>query len=179
MAYLLKELPEDSVIAEFSTKYTKLSPPYFGSLLKILKLAADLDQHMNHYFQLHDLSDGRYSILHLLYRSGSEKGMIQSDLAKKINVTRSSMTSFIDCLEKAKLIQRVSDEKDRRVFYIQLTKLGREKIEKILPEHMQMMSRLMKCLNDSEAKQLNSILEKLLNNMDEAFDPEKCTKKTK
>jgi len=165
MSFLLKELPEDEAVREFSSRYTKLGSPYFEALMRLLKISSDLQHHMESYFQTHGLSDGRYSILLLLYRCNCEQGFSQSEIAKKMCVTRASMTSFIDSLEKDGFVVRKPDTKDRRIIYIQLTPKGVKKIEAVLPEHMRMMAQFMKCINKGEAEQLFTILDKLLANL--------------
>jgi DNA-binding MarR family transcriptional regulator len=49
-----------------------------------------------------------------------------SNLGKKINVSKSQMTSRVDQLVSEGLIERVNDNQDRRIIRIQLTKNGKE-----------------------------------------------------
>ncbi|MNS82666.1 Transcriptional repressor MprA [compost metagenome] len=165
MSFLLKELPEDEAIKEFSSRYTKLGSPYFEALMRLLKISSDLEHNMEAYFQTHGLSDGRYSILMLLFRCNCPQGFSQSEIAKKMCVSRASMTSFIDSLEKDGYVVRKPDTVDRRLIYIQLTPKGHKKVEAVLPEHMRMMAQFMKCINKTEAEQLYNILDKLLGNL--------------
>jgi DNA-binding MarR family transcriptional regulator len=171
MSFLLKELPEDEAVREFSSRYTKLGSPYFEALMRLLKISSDLEHHIESYFKGHGLSDGRYSILFLLHRCNCPEGFSQSEIAKKMCVSRASMTSFIDSLEKDGFVRRRPDTVDRRLIYIELTDKGSKKVEAVLPDHIRSLAQFMKVLNKTEAEQLYSILDKLLGNL-EIF--EKC-----
>jgi DNA-binding MarR family transcriptional regulator len=59
-----------------------------------------------------------------LHRRGDEKGTKPTDLAQSALITSGAMTSRLDRLERARLIERRPDPGDRRGVLVQLTERG-------------------------------------------------------
>ena len=60
------------------------------------------------------------------------------------------------------MVQRTYSKEDRRVILAGLTKIGKEKIESILPEYEKMLVTFFSSLSIEEQKALIKILNKLL-----------------
>lgn len=74
------------------------------------------------------------------------KRIISSDLAKALGVTRSAISQIVNKLEKEHLVERVPDEKDRKIAYIELSEsaLGvydglKRKISRVMSEVIRKM----------------------------------------
>lgn len=75
------------------------------------------------------LSFGDFDVLNTLRRRGEEQGTNPRDLARSSLITSGAMTSRLDRLERAGLIERTLDPNDRRGVRVHLTEQG-EKLAK-------------------------------------------------
>lgn len=77
----------------------------------------------------------------------------------------SSTTQLINRLDKAGLVSRVPDKKDRRVIRHTLTNEGLQDLQQMKEEKMKQAKKLFSKLDDSDIKTLITIMEKLLHNI--------------
>ena len=92
-----------------------------------------------------------------LYNKGNLR--IQ-DLIDKLLSTSGNMTVVIRNMIRDGYIFKVADEKDKRSYLIGLTPLGRETIEKILPEHYNNIGKIFSVLSLKDQEDLAQILKK-------------------
>jgi DNA-binding MarR family transcriptional regulator len=78
------------------------------------------------------LSFGDFDVLNTLRRVGDERGTNPSELAQSSLITSGAMTARLDRLERARLITRASDPKDRRAVRVHLTEEGQQLAEQAL-----------------------------------------------
>jgi MarR family 2-MHQ and catechol resistance regulon transcriptional repressor len=60
-----------------------------------------------------------------------------SDLAAQTGLSTSGVTRVVDRLERAGLVTRQACASDRRASYAALTDAGRERLESVVPQHLQ------------------------------------------
>lgn len=106
------------------------------------------------------LSQGRFLILIVMNRQPDQETN-PSILAKKIGVTRATMTGLIDGLEKEGLIRRAVHKNDRRKQSLRLTEKGRHVLENLLPDYWSRLYNLMNGLTKKELTTLIKLLEKV------------------
>lgn len=104
------------------------------------------------------LTTPQFGVLDVLMRKGS---IPLKKISDELMVTGANITCVMDNLEKEDLVRRVHSKSDRRVINAELTAKGKNKLEKIYPDHVKSLSDYMKKLNDTEIKQLSALLEKL------------------
>lgn len=109
---------------------------------------------IENYLARYDLTSGKFNILLIVKHQGSEEGMSQIEMSKRLIVTRSNMTKMVDKLEKEKLVARVSLEGDRRVNIIRITKKGSDVLDKVWPGYENLLISLVEVLDDAEKKSL-------------------------
>lgn len=83
----------------------------------------------------HDLKPWQAGILMIL---DANPGMSQKELAKKMNITPSSITTAIQKMERLEFITRQPDEQDQRILRLYLTEKSREYKDKILESGRQL-----------------------------------------
>ena len=66
-------------------------------------------------------------------------------------------------MEKEEYIGRTKDDKDRRISYIILTEMGKNRIESLLVEGQKMSEDFSKEISDEEFVIFNRVLEKFIN----------------
>lgn len=104
------------------------------------------------------LTLSQFAVLEALYSKGDMTvGMVRDSILSSMG----TISVIVNNLIKMNYIQRIPDEKDRRVCILSLTKEGKELIAKVLPENIKMIQDYMKRLDEKEQDQLLYLLKKL------------------
>lgn len=85
------------------------------------KIVADMKEQIDD-----DLTSDQHLTMRYINRSGT---CTSSKLAEVFHVNKSAITAIINRLSAKGYIERVPDERDRRVIYLQLTDRGNEVVE--------------------------------------------------
>jgi MarR family 2-MHQ and catechol resistance regulon transcriptional repressor len=104
------------------------------------------------------LTPSQFGVLETLYHLGP---LMVSQLADKHLKSRNNFTVVVDNLEKQGLVRRERSGEDRRAVWVHLTEAGRERIEQVLPEHVQAVVQDMEVLTAEEQEQLGVLLRRL------------------
>jgi DNA-binding MarR family transcriptional regulator len=81
-------------------------------------------------------------------------------LAERAGVTRATVTTLVDGLLKAGLVQRFAAEADRRSVMVKLSPQGAELARMLVATHAQWIGNLFKHLSEAECTQLGALLSK-------------------
>lgn len=98
---------------------------------------------------------------HLLILIAENDGIMQRDLAEKMDVRPSSMTEMITKMEKAGFISRQQDERDQRIMHIFLTEKGKSSVEDSQKNDIMLTASLFQGLTDEEITEMLRLTEKL------------------
>ncbi|MBL8029255.1 MAG: MarR family transcriptional regulator [Fibrobacteres bacterium] len=102
------------------------------------------------------LNPSEFGVLEMLHHKG---GQPVQKVAEKILVTSGTITYVIDKLVKKGLIRRRQCEKDKRVFYVELTDKGSSIIKEIFPKHKKAIDEMFKHVNgEVKSMLLNSLI---------------------
>lgn len=172
---LLKDLPRYDCLLEGVREFPDLDPSACEAYLHLLRTGDEVFGVVERYLGEHNISQGRFSVLMLLWKSGvgATEGFpgrccpiraphTPAELADAAGVTRATMTGLIDTLERDGLVRREPDPNDRRMMWVQLTPKGEEFIQSLLPGHFRLMASLMQGLSHAERKTLVGLLHKIL-----------------
>ena len=99
------------------------------------------------------------------------EGPTQQELSAKSFRSKPAVTIAMDTLERLQLIERRSDEFDRRINRIYLTELGRAEYEKARAHIEKLQLTYFKGFDTTEMIQLESGLAKLAANIAAEYDP--------
>ncbi len=105
------------------------------------------------------LTTPQFGVLNVLQKNGS---VPLKKISDELLVTGANITCVVDNLEKQTLVKRVPSKVDRRVINAELTAKGKQKLNKIYPDHVKSMNEFSKRFTDTEVKQLTGLLEKLI-----------------
>ena len=106
------------------------------------------------------LSDGKFCTLVVLHQH-SKEGIAPSVLAEKVGVTRATISTTLQRMERDGLVSVKPAESDGRGKVVRLTRQGTDFMAEILPPHYLRVSKLMEKLTEAEQKQLITLLKKL------------------
>ncbi|MDO5302211.1 MAG: MarR family transcriptional regulator [Tissierellia bacterium] len=112
----------------------------------------------------HGLTLSQFMVLEVLYAKGD---MTVGEVRDKILSTVGTISLIVNNLVKQGYVERLGDEKDRRVSILHLTPEGREIIGRVFPENQQLIEESMAKLSEDEKKQLLYILKKMGGKLDE------------
>jgi MarR family 2-MHQ and catechol resistance regulon transcriptional repressor len=131
-----------------------------------MKATRSLQRHAERSIERFGLGFSDFAILELLLAKGPQK---VSDIGRRVNLTSGSITSAIDRLETAGLVERTFDAVDRRSRIVELTTRGRAQIVKAFDVHATAMEKAAAGLSKAERATLLPLLKKLGAAADERF----------
>jgi DNA-binding MarR family transcriptional regulator len=111
-------------------------------------------------FEEHGITGAQFGVLRCVADAGAD-GLMLSDLSKRLMVTCGNITGVADRLEQAGYVLRERRPDDRRVVLACLTPEGLALYRKIMPEVLDLLSRLMAGLTPEEREAVTSCCEKL------------------
>lgn len=79
--------------------------------------------------------------------------LTSTEIGRKLDIEKGSLTALIDQLENNKLVIRCQDTNDRRRTLISLSTKGREEIEKMLAYHQHKISELFTEVDPADTEQ--------------------------
>jgi len=132
------------------------------ALLGTYYTAAQLRKKASEFLRPFGLTDVQFNVLMLLkHQSGPGAGLNQAQLSGMMLVNRADITSVIDRMEKANLVNRNAAPSDRRCNIIKLTGHGRQVLNQIEPLYFEEVKKVMNGLTEKEQNRLIEMLEKI------------------
>jgi DNA-binding MarR family transcriptional regulator len=108
------------------------------------------------------LQAGEFDVLATLRRSGEPCALTPTALYEATMISSGGMTSRIDRLEKAGLVERRAHPTDRRGSLVALTPQGRALIDEAVGRHVANERAILASLTPAEQGELDRLLAKLL-----------------
>lgn len=110
---------------------------------------------LRHQVERHGLTFTEFAVLEVLLHKGT---LPAGEVGDRVLLTSGSMTYVLDKLQKNELIRRKPCPDDRRVVHVELTDSGRRLIEKVFPEHADLIRELFSVLQSNEQQQMTDQL---------------------
>ena len=132
------------------------------ALLSAYYTSARLKKRATEFLRPFGLTDVHFNVLMLLqHQSEPNGGLSQTELSGMMLVNRADITSVIDRMEKAKLVNRTVIPADRRCNIIKLTSRGKYLLDQIEPLYFEEVKNIMKGLSEKEQARLIEMLDKI------------------
>jgi DNA-binding MarR family transcriptional regulator len=103
-----------------------------------------------------------YSVLRVLQLSGPPYELTTGELGDTVLRSSGGITLIVDRLERAGLVERVSDRADRRRVVVRLTPAGRELAQRASAAYARERRRIIKALSSEEVEQTDAAIRLLL-----------------
>ena len=110
------------------------------------------------------LTPCQFEVLMILWE---EDGILLSELGRRVSRDGPTITGVIDRMEKKMLVKRKRDSRDRRAVRVVLTSKSRGMEEQLSITKKKILERITKHLSTREINQLDSMLVKMMKNMEE------------
>ena len=152
--------PSNLSIARAKARAADIQEEDIQAALLLMDVASKMSVAKEALYARHGLTAGRFEILR---RLKEEPGcaLTPSDLARITGVCKTTMTQFVDTLERDGHVRREDNPADRRAKRVVLTRSGRAVVGKILPDHFERLANFARALTAAERKELCAILSKL------------------
>jgi DNA-binding MarR family transcriptional regulator len=125
------------------TDATPLDPEQLAAYLALKEVSSLLEHAVERQLRIDgDLSGPQFQILARLDASAAGR-LSMTDLADGLVYSRSGLTYQAGLLETAGLISRSPGEDDERSVTVTLTPAGRDRLNQVMPGHVELVQRLM------------------------------------
>lgn len=152
----------DRLVAVWREREPDLDVASLEVVGRLLRAAAHVERAREAALAPHGLSLGDYDVLATLRRVGGDAGVNPKDLAGSALITSGAMTSRLDRLESAGLVERRPDPVDRRAVRVRLTRAGRTAADRALADVLAAHEDLLSPLSRRERESTAAALRKLL-----------------
>jgi len=105
---------------------------------------------------------GRFTVLRALFLGGHK--LTQNEIAGRLMITSASVTFLIDGLEKEGLVERSTNEQDRRITDVVLTARGKEVCEDLIPAMARLAAQFCQGFSGSEKETFLGLLMRFWHN---------------
>jgi len=162
----------DFCISDIASKYDAIDPVVEGVVDRVTTISKHLGRGFEETLADHGLNYGEYRLLLRLATRTEDNRMSAGELSRALLLSSGAMTNRLDQLEKAELIRRVRDTKDRRGVHVELTDKGRSIIDGAVTEQAAKEIDVLSVLSAPELSKLNQLLRKVLISMETQVDAE-------
>jgi DNA-binding MarR family transcriptional regulator len=152
----------DTLVDEWREERPDLDTSPLEVLSRVSRLAKHLERRRAGIFSSYGLDLGTFDVLAALRRSGPPYELTPGLLLGPTLVTSGTMTNRVDRLEEAGLVERRSDQRDRRGVLVRLTDAGRARVDACLTDLLADEENLLAGLPSPKREQLASLLRTLL-----------------
>lgn len=129
------------------------------AVLNIVHTAGFLSQAGGGLFRAYGLTEAQFNVLFALHYATHP--LTQTELGRRLVVTRASITSLIDKLEEKGLVERRAVEGNRRIYHLIRTDEGKELFAQVEPVYRDRIHAAMNELSAEEQRTLIGMLERV------------------
>lgn len=148
--YFLKELPTRQMLEAYQKRFPTMRIDTIEAALRLLRKASLLLRILDAYFATHNLSQLRFLILVVIDREIDRDGLMASEIAARLDVSRPVMARTLKTLSDDELLDFDEHDADGRAKLIRLTSKGRRILREVLPGYYQKIEQFMvSSLDDS------------------------------
>ncbi|PRY27155.1 DNA-binding MarR family transcriptional regulator [Pseudosporangium ferrugineum] len=137
---------------------TNFDDPRFTAIGLFMEAYTGLTNRFAAQFEQHRLSPVEFEVLMRLARSPNNR-LRMTDLAGQTSLSTSGVTRVVDRMDREGLIRREACASDRRSSYAVITPAGIQRLEEILPGHLDLMQRWF--IGQLSPQQLDQLMESL------------------
>jgi len=126
--------------------------------IKLMRATNSVSARVDNHKTTGELSATQFGALEMIYHLGPVN---QSEIGKKLLISKSNVVAVVDKLEADELVRRERSLEDRRCVFVHLTEKGRSLISALLPEHVAAITQEMHYLTPDELVELGRLCRKL------------------
>lgn len=154
--------PIDRLIEQWRRERPDLELDAMATFGRLGRLHAVANSSIEAVFADHGLTIADFDVLAALRRSGDPFVLRPTDLSRQLMLSPAGMTSRLDRLAEAGLVDRSPDPEDRRSWLVRLSTEGRRKVDAAVTDHVANEERLLASLTSRQRRALDDALRTLL-----------------
>lgn len=131
--------------------------PEEEAYLNLLRTADQLAGEVKSLLQTYGLSEPMYNALRIVGARGAS-GIPSQSIAHDMVCRSPDMTSLVDRLCKAKLVERTRSKEDRRVVMVSVTSQGKDMLASLKKPTQKLVSSMLNHMNSKQLATLNQLL---------------------
>jgi DNA-binding MarR family transcriptional regulator len=136
-------------------------------LSRVTRLGRHLDRQRTVVFARHDLETWSFDVLSALRRATDPPHLSPGQLLAQTLVTSGTMTNRLDHLEQRGLVRRRPDTTDARSVRVQITTLGKRRVDAALKDLVDRENAILSSLDEPERAVLAGLLRRVIAPFDE------------
>ena len=153
-----------------AARYPDLNPAACEAFLTVRQVGDAIRAEQEQRLAADGISLGRFMVLAVLDRT-PDQPLPASELAEAAGVTKQTVTSLLDGLERDRLVSRQPCANDRRSVRVRLEPAGRALLERVLPGLYRRQVEVMSDLSAAEQAELTRLLRKVHTDPPRRADP--------
>jgi DNA-binding MarR family transcriptional regulator len=141
--FFLKELPTQQMLQNYGARFSGMDVDAVDAALRLLRRASLLMRELEAYFAARGTSQTRFLAMIMIDREPDQAGLLPSEIAGRLDVSRPVVTDTIKALERAGLLGSTRDGVDARAKRVSLTAEGRAALADLLPGYFKLIADFM------------------------------------
>lgn len=141
--FFLKELPTRQMLQNYHARYPDMDAGAVDAALRLLRRGSLLMRELEAYFATHGSSQTRFLAMIVIDREPEQAGLLPSEIADRLDVSRPVVTDTIKALERAGLLGSIRAAEDGRAKRVTLTLEGRAALVDLLPGYFALIADFM------------------------------------
>ena len=141
--FFLKELPTRQMLEKYHKNFPQMKVESVEAALHLLRSASLLMRELDAYFAKKQLSQLRFLVLIVLDREPSCDGLMASEIADRLDVSRPVTTRTLQTLQDDGMLEFANHGADGRAKLVTLTSQGKQKLRNVLPGYYKVIEDFM------------------------------------
>ena len=141
--FFLKELPTRQMLESYEARYSDMNADAVADALVLLRRGSLLMRELDAYFTVHGLSQTRFLVMIVIDREPELGGLLASEIADRLDVSRPVVTETVKALARAGLLNSAQAPEDGRAKRISLTPSGQAALSDLLPGYFAIIADFM------------------------------------
>ncbi|MFI2423344.1 MarR family winged helix-turn-helix transcriptional regulator [Streptomyces sp. NPDC018955] len=154
--------PVDAIVEQWARVRPDLDTAGMEVFGRVFRLARAMGDRMEKEYAAYGISRGEFDVLATLRRSGEPYTLSPRQLSATLMLTTGGMTGRLDKLERAGLLRRSPDPRDRRGLQVTLTEAGLRLIDAAVGAGLAVQTEALSALGGERAGELAGLLRELL-----------------
>jgi len=155
--------PVEAMLEQWTRERPDLDPSSLGLVARVARLARTIEENAKTVLDRFGLSESDFQLLAALRRAGPDYQQSPRELLEPLMVSSGGLTTWIDRLEQAGLVQRQPNPEDRRGILVQLSDKGRALADEVLTAYLANQQAVLDtALSREEQTTLSNLLRRLL-----------------
>lgn len=152
--------PDDEAVLDLASRLTQDHHQSLKLWLRMLSCTVRIENEIRSRMRAtFDITLPRFDLMAQLERHPD--GLRMGELSKRMMVTGGNITGITDQLEQEKLVERMPDPKDRRVYTVKLTDAGRRAFARMAEVHEGWIAELLQDMSPDDKTQLIGLLSQM------------------